>query len=131
SGEEAGLLGSEYYAGHPLFPLEKIRFLINLDLVSTGSDGIMVINGEEFNEEFELLVSLNREENLVKEVKKRGPSNNSDHYPFYRRGVPCFFIHTLGEYSEYHTVDDKPERLPFSAYNEFFTLLTLFVQHLE
>ncbi len=131
SGEEAGLLGSEYYAGHPLFPLDKIRFLINLDLVSTGSDGIMVINGEDFKKEFQLLVDLNQEKSLVKEVNKRGTSNNSDHYPFYRRGVPCFFIHTLGEYSEYHTVDDKPERLPFSAYNEFFTLLTLFVQNLE
>ena len=131
SGEEAGLLGSEYYAGHPLFPLEKIRFLINLDLVSTGSDGIMVINGEEFTKEFELLSSLNKKDSLVKEVKKRSTSNNSDHYPFYRRGVSCFFIHTLGEYDEYHTVDDKPALLPFSAYNEFFTLLTRFVQQLE
>lgn len=131
SAEEAGLYGSQYYADHPLFPLGCIRFLINLDLVSTGVDGIMVVNGEVFQAEFDRLVAINQAGMLVKEVKKRGPAANSDHYPFYEKGVPSFFIYTLGAYGEYHTVDDKPEMLPFTAYNEFFTLLTRFFEHIE
>lgn len=131
SAEEAGLYGSQYYADHPLFPLSRIRFLINLDLVSTGVDGIMVVNGEVFQAEFDQLVAINQAGMLVKEVKKRGPAANSDHYPFYEKGVPSFFIYTLGGYGEYHTVDDKPEKLPFTAYNEFFTLLTRFIEHFE
>ena len=35
SGEEAGLLGSKYYSEHPIFPLSKIKFLVNLVLLGT------------------------------------------------------------------------------------------------
>jgi hypothetical protein len=33
SGEESGLLGSEYYCKHPLFPLSETAAMINLDMV--------------------------------------------------------------------------------------------------
>ncbi|HMJ09277.1 MAG TPA: M20/M25/M40 family metallo-hydrolase, partial [Pyrinomonadaceae bacterium] len=33
SGEEEGLIGSQYYVNHPLFPLEKTVAMINLDMV--------------------------------------------------------------------------------------------------
>src|SRR5581483_8380741 len=33
SGEELGLLGSQHYAGHPLFPLDKTVAMVNLDMV--------------------------------------------------------------------------------------------------
>ncbi|HRZ76406.1 MAG TPA: M28 family peptidase, partial [Bacteroidales bacterium] len=38
--EEAGLLGSRYFTEHPLIPLDKIEFVLNLDMVGTGSEGI-------------------------------------------------------------------------------------------
>ena len=44
TGEEAGLIGSKYFTEHPLFPLDKIRFLLNLDLEGTGDEGITVVN---------------------------------------------------------------------------------------
>lgn len=36
--EEAGLLGSEYYVNHPLFPLEKTVAVINMDMIGRGKE---------------------------------------------------------------------------------------------
>jgi aminopeptidase YwaD len=126
SGEEIGLLGSFYYAQNPLFPLAKIKFLNNLDVIGSGEDGIKIVNSEVFKPEYELLAKINGEKNYVKSIQKRGAAANSDHYPFYEKTVRSFFIYSLGKYSEYHNVADKPEGLPMFAYENLFRLLTDF-----
>src|SRR5690606_6331238 len=88
--EEIGLLGSEYYVKHPLFPLSRIKFLINLDLMGGGSEGIMVVNGKIFEKEFELLQKINEDLQLHLNIKARGKAQNSDHYWFSENGVKCF-----------------------------------------
>lgn len=130
SGEEAGLAGSDYYTQHPLFPLKNIKFMLNLDMVGTGSEGIKVVNGSIFKPEFGKLKTLNEKGGYLKTVSERGEAANSDHYYFYKQGVKSFFIYTLGsEYKEYHTVNDKPP-LPLTKYDELFKLVCDFVNDL-
>lgn len=126
--EEAGLVGSNFYTNHPLFSLAKIRFLINLDLLGTGEEGIMVVNATKFPKQFELLDSLNQNKNYVSAVKKRGPAANSDHYFFFQKGVPSFFIYTLGGISAYHDIHDRKETLPLTKFKEVFNLLIDFLK---
>ena len=129
SGEEVGLMGSTYNASHPLFPLEKIKFLINLDMVGTGSDGITVVNSSVFTKVYNSFLKINNSKHYLKEIKKRGEACNSDHCPFYQKGVPAIFIYTRGnEYSEYHNIDDKSVNLPLTEYEDLFRLLTDFVE---
>jgi hypothetical protein len=128
SGEEAGLLGSAWFAENPLFNLSKVSFLINLDMVGTGSDGITVVNGKVFRDDFDLLQQINEEEGFLKEVAIRGESCNSDHCPFYMKGVPAVFIYTRGkEFNEYHNLNDRADLLPLTEYEDLFRLLTTFV----
>ena len=128
SAEEVGLLGSSYFANNPLFPLGNIKFLINLDMVGSGSEGIKVVNGTKFKTEFEKLVQLNNEHSLIASVNERGEAANSDHYPFYTKGVPCFFIYTLGdECKEYHNIYDTSDNVPLTEYVDLFRLLTSFI----
>jgi Zn-dependent M28 family amino/carboxypeptidase len=128
SGEEAGLLGSTHYVSEPLFPLKSIRFLINLDMVGTGSKGIKVVNGASFEKEFNILSDINKAKGYLADVGKRGPSAHSDHHPFFEKGVPAVFIYTTGdEFKEYHNIYDVPEKLPFTKYEALFHLLTDFV----
>ncbi|MBN1252482.1 MAG: M20/M25/M40 family metallo-hydrolase [Bacteroidales bacterium] len=131
SGEELGLLGSSEYVKNPKFPLEKIKFLINLDMVGSGEKGIKVVNATEFTSEFELLKKINAKNNYLPEIYVRGPAANSDHYPFYKNGVKSFFIYTLGEYSEYHNIYDKSESLPLNKYEALFKLLVNFSNQLN
>jgi hypothetical protein len=126
AGEEAGLLGSKYYVDHPLFPLSKIRFLINLDLLGTGDEGITVVNATEYKKDFELLKEINEKEQLLPLIKPRGKAANSDHYWFSEKGVPAFFIYTMGGIKAYHDVFDKYETLPLTKYVEVKKLLVGF-----
>jgi len=123
SGEEAGLLGSKYYTEHPLFPLKQIKFLTNLDLLGTGNDGIMVVNASMYKSQFEKLVSVNNEKKYVPQIKQRGKAANSDHYWFSEKGVPCFFIYTLGGTTSYHDVYDIEKTLPLTDYSDVGKLL--------
>jgi len=130
TGEEAGLLGSTHFANHPLFDLKLCKQMINLDMVGTGSTGIVVVNGVQFPQHFLKLDSINKQFNFLTEVKQRGESCNSDHCPFYQKGVPSFFIFTTGdEYRKYHTTDDLPQNVPLTKYNELFKLLAQFIKN--
>ncbi|OFX54771.1 MAG: hypothetical protein A2046_00555 [Bacteroidetes bacterium GWA2_30_7] len=129
--EEAGILGSKYFTEHPLFQLSKIKFLINLDLVGTGDDGICIVNGSVLKNEFSLFNKINAEKNLFPLIKSRGEAANSDHYFFYKSGVKSIFIYTLGGIGEYHNPFDISKTLPLTRYKELFTLLTEFVKLYE
>ncbi|NOX48616.1 MAG: Zn-dependent exopeptidase M28 [Chlorobi bacterium] len=127
SAEEAGLLGSRFYTENPLFPLKQIKFLVNLDMVGSGSKGIKVVNGSVFKKQFDKLVKINRKNEYLLKVNTRGEAANSDHYFFYEKGVPSFFIYTLGpECIEYHNIYDDSKNVPFTEYEDLFRLLVEF-----
>lgn len=130
AGEEIGLEGSFHYVRNPVFPLNDIKFLINLDILGTGDEGVTVVNGAVHENEFETLQGINEEKGYLPQVKKRGKAAISDHYPFSEAGVPCFYIYTMGGIKAYHDVYDVPETLPLTEFEDLFRLLTDFVGRL-
>lgn len=131
TGEEAGLVGSKYFVNNPPVPLDSIDFVLNLDLSGTGDEGITVVNATLYPEIFDQLVRLNDENGYVEKVKKRGPAANSDHYFFTEKGVPAFFIYTLGGIKAYHDVYDLPETLPLSEIADLEQLYIRFFKYLD
>lgn len=131
SAEEIGLIGSNFFTENPLFELDRIKFLINLDLVGSGDDGITIVNGSVFEKEFSIFKEINTQKKYLKQIKERGAAKNSDHYYFYEKGVKSFFIYTLGQYKEYHNIYDTSKNVPLNAYNELFLLLTDFTKRIE
>jgi aminopeptidase YwaD len=129
SGEELGLLGSQHFVNNSPFDLQKIKFLINTDIVGTGDEGITVVNATEFPEQFKWLQQINDAKQYLPKIKQRGKAANSDHYPFYARQVPCFFIYTMGGIKAYHDIYDRPATLPLTKFEQLHQLLTEFVAH--
>ncbi len=125
--EEAGLIGSKYYTEAPLLPLKNIRFLLNLDLMGNGDEGMMVVNGELHTREFDMLDRINKEKGYLKTLGKRGTAKNSDHYFFSEKGVPAFFFYTNGGSKAYHDVNDLPHQLPLTEYDDIKKLIVDFV----
>ncbi|GAA3923441.1 M28 family metallopeptidase [Hymenobacter algoricola] len=125
--EEAGLLGSRHYVAHPLFPLSRIRFLINMDLLGTGEEGITVVNGKLFERQFQQLTQLNATGRFVPQLAARGRAANSDHFPFAEQGVPTFFFYTRGGIKAYHDIYDRPDTLPLTGFLGIFKLTTRFL----
>lgn len=130
AGEEAGLVGSEYFVNNPMIPLNRIKFLINLDLVGTGDEGIMVVNATEHPAHFKMLEKINKDKKYFSNIGQRGKAKNSDHYWFTEKGVKCFFIYTLGGISAYHDIYDRAETLPLTKYENLFRLIRDFVSAL-
>ncbi|NNF01371.1 MAG: M28 family peptidase [Bacteroidia bacterium] len=131
AGEEAGLVGSAYYTQHPIVELEKMSFLINLDLLGTGDEGMMVVNGKIHQEEFEAIKTINDEKKYLPIIKSRGKAANSDHYYFSEKGVPSFFFYTLGGIEAYHDVNDIADTLPLTEYEDLFNLILDFHRYLD
>jgi Zn-dependent M28 family amino/carboxypeptidase len=93
--EEQGLLGSEYYAQHPLYPLNKTLADINIDVMQRAgpSRDIEVVgygNSTLDDVAAEILKAEGRV--LVPETDtEKGHFYRSDHFEFAKAGVPAFY----------------------------------------
>lgn len=117
AGEEAGLVGSNWFVVDRPIDLKRIRMLINLDLNGTGEEGIMVVNATAQTALYKKLVAINDRHKRLPQVRSRGPACNSDHCPFVMKGVPAVFIYTLGGVAHYHDVNDLPETLSLAGFD--------------
>ena len=131
SGEDANLRGSEYFANHPVVPLEQIRYLFNIDMIGDDNPVQYCEVSEEGMRGFGLFDRINGKKHYF-EALNRGPlAANSDHYPFARRHVPCIFLENQegSAFPYYHTVFDSWENAVFDSYEPVFRLLTDFIEH--
>ncbi|ALL04175.1 aminopeptidase [Pedobacter sp. PACM 27299] len=122
AGEENGLQGSKYFTEHPLIDLHDIRFLMNVDMVGTGEDGITVVNATIHPKEFALLQQINQDKKYLSKINSRGKAANSDHYFFTEKGVPAFFLYTQGGIAAYHDINDLSLTLPLTKFQDLFRL---------
>lgn len=131
SGEEAGLMGSDYFTRHPLVPLSNIKFLTNMDIMGDATDGITVVNATEYPKQFELLKQINAENSYLPQIKSRGKAANSDHYHFSEAGVPSFFIYTNGGKGYYHDIYDKADELTLNNVDNIVKLVIHFLKEIK
>lgn len=128
TGEEAGLVGSrQYVEKSPLFPLAKTKFILNMDLMANGDEGITAVAGLDYPTDFAQLQAINDSLKAVPIVKGRANAPNSDHYWFVKNGVKGMFIYTMGGPPHYHDVHDTYEEMRFSKYTEVRNLLIHFL----
>lgn len=131
SGEEAGLMGSQYYVEQPLFPLNQIKTLINIDLMGDASDGITVVNGVKEKVIFSSLQNINKTQALLPQVKIRDNAPNSDHYPFTQHNVPAIFIYANGGKGYYHDIFDRASTISLKNIHSVFQLILQYCSSLE
>ena len=130
SGEDANLRGSEWYAEHPVVPLAQIKYLINLDMIADNNPMLYCEVSKEGMSGFGLFEKINAEKGYFKALDRQELADNSDHYPFAVRNVPCiFFMNEHGDaYKYYHTVHDTWENAIFTSYEPVFNLIKEFVE---
>jgi Zn-dependent M28 family amino/carboxypeptidase len=92
TGEEQGLLGSEYYASHPLYPLAKTLAVINMDAPNTyGRTKDLTVVGLGYSEldDYAKKAAAEQGRVLIPDPEpEKGGFYRSDHFPFARKGVP-------------------------------------------
>lgn len=128
-GEEANLLGSRYYVENPLFPLENIKYLINLDMIGDTPDMLYHEGGPEADKGLELFMEINKAHGYFPNPHRGELVDNSDHYYFAKAGVPAMYFESKGEfYKYYHSPADNLEHFTSESYKRIFEMVKEFVK---
>jgi Zn-dependent M28 family amino/carboxypeptidase len=94
--EEKGLLGSEYYAHHPLIPLGKTALDLNFDMIlPLGVPESIVVTGAERTTAWPAVKAIADRHRLEVEADQRahlGIFYRSDHFSMARAGIPAFSV---------------------------------------
>ncbi len=101
--EERGLLGSSWYAAHPLAPLAKTAANFTIDVLQTAgpAHNAFVIGAGQDTLQDDLVVAARRQGRVVEPEAKpeRGAFYRADHLPFARAGVPVVAVMDMaGDY---------------------------------
>ena len=114
SGEEEGLLGSSYFAKNPTIDLNKVKFMLNFDMVGRLNESKeLAINGTGTCNKWEDL--LNNSNNFdLKLITSESGVGPSDHSSFYWQNIPSIHFFT-GQHSDYHKPSDDIEKINFEG----------------
>lgn len=127
TGEEKGLLGSEYYSEHPIFPLENTVVDLNIDMVGRrdpqhkdSAPYVYVIGSDKLSTELHnLSESINKaNNNLIFDYTYNDQNHpdrlyyRSDHWNFAKKNIPIIFYFD-GIHEDYHMPSDEVSKIEF------------------
>lgn len=116
SGEEKGLLGSQYFSDHPVIPLTSIVADINIDMIGRNSPDTVVAIGQDYSSLGPLTqeVVRNHPELGLTASRDIWPQERfffrSDHYNFARKEIPAIFFFS-GVHEDYHRPSDEVSKI--------------------
>ncbi|MBR9861238.1 M28 family peptidase [bacterium] len=112
TGEELGLVGSKYFVSNPTIPLEKINYMINMDMVGKldSTEKVLLINGVGTSPAWQgALDKASHKKKKIADVRTTESGlGASDHTSFYLSDIPAVHFFT-GQHSHYHKPSDDPE----------------------
>ena len=130
--EEDGLKGSEYYVNQPIFPLDKTKYCVNVDMVGRMSTArldaqkdnhyVYVVNHKEKSQPLvEKVEQVNQQSiNLELDYTHTTPGDSeqlfsrSDQYNFSEKGVPAIMF-TSGTHGDYHRPSDDADLIDYDG----------------
>jgi len=110
TGEESGLLGSAYQATHPAVPLERVRAMLNMDMVGRLGSGGLIVNGRGTAREWPRMIADAAKAEGIRVVTGEDGYGPSDQTSYYARDVPVLHFFT-NAHADYHRPTDKWERV--------------------
>ena len=137
SGEEKGLLGSEYYTDHPVFELKKTVCDLNIDMIGrldeshkNNADYVYLIGSDKLSSELhQLSEQANKTYTHLKLDYTFNDENDpnrfyyrSDHYNFAKNNIPVIFYFN-GVHEDYHEETDEVDKINFSKMEKISKLV--------
>lgn len=113
SGEEMGLLGSNYFCKNPTIDLKTANYMVNMDMVGRlREDKTLAISGTGTAPIWPQVLNANNDNfKLVLSESGMGPS---DHTSFYLQDIPVLHFFT-GQHEDYHKPSDDFEKLNYEG----------------
>ncbi|MBC7788721.1 MAG: M28 family peptidase [Anaerolineae bacterium] len=108
TGEELGLLGSQFFVEHSPVPLEKIVAMLNFDMVGRLRDDKLIVYGTETAKELSDILESSNTTPVLKVRAVPGGSGPSDHSSFYNKNIPVLHFFT-DLHDDYHRATDDAQ----------------------
>ena len=127
AGEEKGLLGSDYYSRHPLFPLKNTIADLNIDMIGRideehkgNADYVYIIGSDMLSSSLHQINDLSNRNYVKLQLDYKFNSKDdpnryyyrSDHYNFAKHNIPVIFYFN-GVHEDYHQESDEVEKINF------------------
>ena len=134
SGEEEGLIGSNYYVNHPVVPLANTVAMINMDMIGRLKDQKLIIGGMGTAQEWKDEIKRTQDLFTTTQTMPAAAGNHassasaspfaltlnedgygpSDHSSFYSKQIPVLFFWT-GTHNDYHKPSDTAEKINYQG----------------
>lgn len=115
SGEEMGLLGSNYFVKNATIDVAKMNYMINMDMVGKmNADSTLAVYGVGTSPRFKQALTANNQ--FFKLVENESGIGPSDHTSFYLGYVPVLHFFT-GQHEDYHKPGDDASKLNYEGMN--------------
>ncbi len=123
-GEEMGLIGSGYYANHPIMPNDHMICELQMDMVGrnqetqtekpeNNTDTMNLVGSKRISTELhQHILDVNKYVNFRFMYGEEGVYTRSDHYNFAAKGIPIAFVFS-GFHKDYHQPTDTIEKINF------------------
>jgi hypothetical protein len=141
TGEEAGLLGSDFFTKHPTVPRDSIVVQLNADMVGRGDASDIPGGGPNYVQVVGSRKLSTELGNIIDTVNSTGHHGfafdyvtgdqyytRSDHYNYARFGIPIAFFIT-GVHPDYHQVTDEPEYIDYEKMARIASLISDIAVH--
>jgi hypothetical protein len=127
TGEEKGLLGSEWYSENPVFPLASTITDLNIDMIGRGdkdhaadNNFVYIIGSDMLSSDLDRIgkkankdyVKMNLDERYNNRTDPNRFYYRSDHYNFAKHGIPVIFYFN-GVHEDYHQPGDEVSKIDF------------------
>lgn len=115
SGEEMGLLGSNYFVKNATVNTDSINYMLNMDMVGRlKADSTLAVYGTGTSPIFKQVVTATNDNfKIVEHESGVGPS---DHTSFYLNDIPVLHFFT-GQHEDYHRPSDDSDKLNYEGMN--------------
>jgi len=130
SGEEKGLWGSNYYVKNPTVDLEKINFMVNMDMVGRLDTARgLAIHGTGTSPVWQDAID-NANTVQLKVIKHESGVGPSDHTSFYLQDMPVLHFFT-GQHPDYHKPTDDFDKINYEGILKVTTMIKNLVVNLD
>ncbi len=129
SGEEMGLLGSNYYVNNPLIDLASVAYMLNMDMIGRMKNRTLIVNGTGTSPEWGNLIVKAQPKNWALNITAmQSGTGPSDHTSFYLKGLPVLAFFS-GTHKEYHTPEDDIELLNYKGMVQIMDFIHGIIDH--
>lgn len=131
SGEEMGLVGSNFFVNHPTIPLEKIKLNINLDSIGLGENEEFLIWTDGPQDITQAVVNHWSKWGDLSFKKEDSADHSSDHKTMAKGQIPALTILAKDWLRDNHTPLDVPENINYEKLRILTTKIKEYLQSEE